>query len=77
MGYVVGLALQIQELKILFQSDIWLRRYDMSKSGTSTNLATTFFLFSSFSPKSSCQYGSQLYMHKIENRGDELFMILL
>ena len=40
----------------------------MSKSGKSTTLATAFFLFSSFLSKSSCQYGSQLYMHKIENK---------
>ena len=44
MGYIVGLGLQNPELEILFQSDIWLLRYSMSKSGKST----TFFLFSSF-----------------------------
>ena len=40
----------------------------MSKSGKSTTLATTFFLFSSFLSKSSCQYGGQLYMYKTENK---------
>ena len=40
----------------------------MSKSGKSTTLATTFFLFSSFLSKSSCQYGGKLYMHKTENK---------
>ena len=43
MGYVVGLGMQNPELKISFQSDIWLLRYQMSKSGKSTTLATTFF----------------------------------
>ena len=39
---------QILELKKLFESDIRLPRYRMSKSGISTILATTFFLFSLF-----------------------------
>ena len=30
MGYVVGLGMQNPELKILFQSDIRLLRYEMS-----------------------------------------------
>ena len=42
MGYVIDLGLQITELKILFQSDI------PPKSGKSTTLATTIFLFSVF-----------------------------
>ena len=42
MRYVVGLGLQITELKILFQSDI------PPKSGKSTTWATTIFLFSVF-----------------------------
>ena len=42
MGYVIGLGLQITELKILFQSDI------PPESGKSTTLATTIFLFSVF-----------------------------
>ena len=57
MGYAVGLGMQNPELKILFQSDIRLLRYEWPKSGKSTTLATTFFLFSSFLSKSSCQYG--------------------
>ena len=36
----------------------------MSKSGKSTTLATTFFLFSKFLSKSSCKYDGQSYMHK-------------
>ena len=41
----------------------------MSKSGKSATLATTFFLFSSFLSKSSCQYGDWwLIMHKIGNK---------
>ena len=68
MGYVEGLGLQNPELKILFQLDIRLLRYSMSKSGKSATLATTFFLFSSFLSKSSCQYGGYLYMHKTENK---------
>ena len=48
LGYVVGLGLQNPELKILFQSDIRLLRYQMPKSGKSTSLATNFFLFSTF-----------------------------
>ena len=40
----------------------------MSKSGKSTTLATTVFLFPSFLSKSSCQYGGYLYMHKKENK---------
>ena len=42
MRYVIGLGLQITELKSLFQSDI------PPKSGKSTTLATTIFLFSVF-----------------------------
>ena len=68
MEYVVGLGLQNPELKNLFQSDIRLLRYQMSKSGKATTLATTFFLFSSFLSKSSCQYGGLLYMHKTEDK---------
>ena len=48
MGYVVGLGLQNPELKILFQSDIRLLRYEWPKSGKSTTLATTFFYFLHF-----------------------------
>ena len=55
MGYVIGLGLQITELKILFQSDI------PPKSGKSTTLATTIFLFSVFFVFVVC-------MHKIENK---------
>ena len=40
MGHIVGLGLQNPELKILFQSDIRLLRYYMSKSGKST---TSFY----------------------------------
>ena len=41
----------------------------MSKSGKSTNLTTTLFLLSLLFPKSSCQYGSQVYYKKkIENK---------
>ena len=43
MGYVVSIGLQNPELGILFQLNILLLRYFMSKSGKST----TFFLFSS------------------------------
>ena len=43
MGYVVGFGLQIPELNILFQLDIRVRGYEMSNSGKSTTLATTFF----------------------------------
>ena len=46
--YVIALTLQILELKKLFESDIWLPRYWMSKSGISTTLETTFFSFSLF-----------------------------
>ena len=46
--YVIALNLQILELEKLFESDIRLPRYCMSKSGKSTTLATTFFLFSLF-----------------------------
>ena len=36
------------------------------KSKKLTTLATTFFIFSSFPSKSSCQHGTN--MHKIENK---------
>ena len=57
MGYVIGLGLQITELKILFQSDI------SSKSGKSTALATTIFLLSVF-----FFFFFMYCMHKIENK---------
>ena len=46
MWYVVGLGLQNPEPKILFQSDIWLLRYQMSKSGEINNFGNNFlFIF--------------------------------
>ena len=64
MGYVVhvGLGLQILELKILFQSDVWFRGLvaailnvrvqEINNFGN--NFLSIFFIFF---PKSSCQYG--------------------
>ena len=46
MGYVVGLGLKKPELKSLFQSDILLLRYLMSKFRKST----TFFFFIFLNP---------------------------
>ena len=61
MGYVIGLGLQIIELKSLFQSDI------PPKSVKSTTLATTIFLFSVFV---FCMYASnrkQTFMERWVN----------
>ena len=48
--YVIALNLQILELKKLFESDILLPRYWMSKSGKSTTLATTFYFYFFLNP---------------------------
>ena len=37
MGYVVGLGLQNPELKILFQPDIWLLRYNKNNNKGNKN----------------------------------------
>ena len=66
MGYVVGIGLQNPELKFLFQLDIRLLRYEMSKSRKSTTLVTFFFLISSFLSKSNFANMAANYMHKIE-----------
>ena len=44
----MGLGMQNPELKILFQLDIRLLRYEWPKSRKSTTLATTFFYFLHF-----------------------------
>ena len=45
MGYVVGLGLQNPELKILFQLDIRLLRYEWPKAGREINNFGNNFLF--------------------------------
>ena len=61
MGYVVDFGLQNPELKILFQSDIRLLRYEMSKSGFSTNMKGT----QSSQLKTSKKSFRDQYVHRV------------
>ena len=70
-----GLGLYVPELKIIFQSNIRCGDIKCQSLGKQQLWQLLSFLFSSLFPKSSCQYCSLLYMHKIENKslwGDEM-----